>query len=63
MAADLLDYPQRDACIAHLGESRSPKTVGAGSLNADPVAGFSETARRRVAGDVPPVVGRVAAWE
>jgi hypothetical protein len=28
MAANLLDDPQRDACVAHLSESRSPKTVG-----------------------------------
>ena len=63
MAADLLDDPQRDACVAHLGESRSPKTVGGCSLNADALAGFSEKTRRRVAGNVPPMMSGVAAWK
>ena len=63
MAADLLDDSQRDACIAHLGEGRSPKTVGASSFNADTLASFSEDSGGRVAGNVPPVMVRVAAWE
>lgn len=63
MAADLLDYSQRDTCVAHLGESCSPKTVGRSSLNADALASFPEKPRSRVAGNVPPMMSAVAAWK
>jgi len=63
MAANLLDDPQRNACVAHLSESRSPKTVGRGSLNANTLASFPEKTRRRIAGDVPPMMSGVAAWK
>ena len=63
MAANLLDYPQRDACIAHLSQGSASEAVSASSFNADSLASFPEKTRRRVAGDVPPVVVRVAAWE
>ncbi len=63
MATNLLDYPERDASIAHLREGCATETVGASSFNADALAGFSENNGGRIAGDVPPVVVRVAAGE
>jgi hypothetical protein len=42
VTADVLNNPQPNPGIAHLGESRSPKTVGGGSLNADPLERFSQ---------------------
>ncbi len=63
MPADLLDYAQRDAGVAHLNQGGAAEAVGRGSLDTDSLAGFSEAARRRVAGDVPPVVVRVATGE
>jgi hypothetical protein len=63
MAADLLDYPQRDACIAHLREGCVAEAVGASSFNADSLASFSENSGGRVTGNVPPVMVRVAARE
>jgi len=63
MAADLLDYPQRNAGVAHLSQSSAAEAVGASSFNADSLAGFSEDSGGRVAGDVPPVMIRVAARE
>ncbi len=63
MAADLLDHPQRDAGVRHLGQCGAAEAVGAGSLDADSLAGFSEDDGGRVAGNVPPVVVRVAAGE
>jgi len=63
VAANLLDYPERDASIAHLREGCAAETVGASSFNADSLASFSENSGGRVAGNVPPVMVRVAAWE
>ena len=63
MAADLLDYPQRDACVTHLSQGGAPEAVSASSFNADTVASFPQKTRRRVAGDVSPVMSGVAAWK
>ena len=63
MAADLLDYPQRDAGVTHLSQSRAAETVGASSLDTNSLTGFSEKTRRRVAGDVTPMMSGEAAWE
>ncbi len=42
MAADFLNNPQRNPGVAHLGESRSPKTVGGGSLDVGSLERFSQ---------------------
>ena len=63
MAADLLDDPQRDACVAHLSQGRATEAVGGGALEADTLASFPEKTRRRVAGDVPPMMSGVTAWK
>ena len=42
MAANLLHHPQRDARVAHLSQSRSPKTVGGCALDAGAYERFSQ---------------------
>jgi hypothetical protein len=42
VTADFLNNPQRDTRIAHLGQGRSPKTVGGGSLDAGAIERFSQ---------------------
>lgn len=47
MARDFLYYPQWDSRVAHLGQSRAPKTVGARSDNSHSLTGFAEDAGGR----------------
>ncbi len=63
MATNLLNYPERDACIAHLREGCTAEAVSANSFNADSLAGLSEDSGRRVAGNLSPVMFGVATWE
>jgi len=63
MAANLLDDSQRNPCVTHLSQGRASEAVSASSFNADTLASFSEKTRRRVAGNVPPVMVRVATRE
>ena len=63
MAADLLDDSQRDACIAHLSQGSAAEAVGASSLNTDSLASLPENSGGRIAGNVSPVMVRVATWE
>jgi len=63
VTADLLDDSQRNASITHLREGCAAEAVGASSFNADSLASFSEDSGGRVAGNVPPVMFGVAAWE
>ena len=42
VTGDFLNNRQRNPGVAHLSQSRSPKTVGGGSLNAGPRERFSQ---------------------
>ncbi len=63
MTANLLNYPQRNSGVAHLSQGSAAEAVGASSFNADSLASFPEDSGSRVAGDVPPMMVRVAAGE
>ena len=63
VTADFLNNPQPYSGVAHLGESRPPKTVGGGSLDANPLERFSQNLIRGVGVQMLPMVVRVAAGE